>query len=165
MLNLKAGRPSTRGGRLPPAYSLALKSRIAWLSRAYWVALKRRNIQESSDTLPTGAKVVATATKGGWHSLAPKARLYGFSCPQGGCIGFIVPPRSGWEGGGASHQRGPPFLAPAGRLYGFPSHQLLAAGHIPDPGPSPLRTFGPKGRHPSAAPAAVPIICFTSSTG
>lgn len=41
---LKAGRPSTGSGRLPPAYSLALKSRIVWLPRAYWVALKRRNI-------------------------------------------------------------------------------------------------------------------------
>lgn len=45
MFNLKAGRPSTGGGRLSPAYSLALKSRIAWLSCAYWVAPKRRNIQ------------------------------------------------------------------------------------------------------------------------
>lgn len=44
---LKAGRPSTSGGRLPLAYSLALKSRIVWLPRAYWVALKRRNIQKA----------------------------------------------------------------------------------------------------------------------
>lgn len=31
----EAGKPSTRSGWLPPAYSLALKSRNVWLSRAY----------------------------------------------------------------------------------------------------------------------------------
>lgn len=48
---LKAGRPSTGSGRLPPAYSLALKSRIVWLPRAYWVALKRRNIHHEVNPL------------------------------------------------------------------------------------------------------------------
>ena len=42
---ITVGKPSTGSGRLPSAYSLALKSRIAWLSCAYWVAPKRRNIQ------------------------------------------------------------------------------------------------------------------------
>ncbi len=45
---ITVGKPSTGSGRLPSAYSLALKSRIAWLSCAYWVAPKRRNIHQPS---------------------------------------------------------------------------------------------------------------------
>lgn len=77
---ITVGKPSTGSGRLPSAYSLALKSRIAWLSCAYWVAPKRRNIHVGNKkrcTLPSPKHFPAPRLQGKHTSKTCLPHLWG----------------------------------------------------------------------------------------